>query len=329
MSSSISTEKRAKSKFPDNPRIVFMGTPEFAVPSFKALMENGSRVLAVVTQPDRPKGRGRKMTPPPVKEAALSYGLPVYQPERASEQDFCEDIRSLKPHVLFVVAFGQVLKNQLLGIPSWGVLNTHASLLPRYRGAAPIHWAVLNKEEKTGLTAMKMDEGLDTGPILLQEETGIFPGETTGELHNRLAAMSGDFILKTLNLLKEGKIQEIPQDHSCATYAPKIDRGMSRIKWSRPAESVSALMRGLDPWPGAFSTLGSKEIKLFSPKIRVEDRLKPLPGRIIGFKEDLVEVETGDGVVGIAELQAPGKKRLSAGDFLRGFKVDKGAVFGE
>lgn len=318
-----------KSVFPDKPGIIFMGTPEFAVPSLNALVEKGHRVLAVVTQPDRPKGRGQQVTPPPVKNVAIEHGLNVLQPESASTTQFYNEIISRKPDILFVVAFGQLLRKDLLEIPSWGVINIHASLLPRYRGAAPINWAILNREEKTGLTAMKMDEGLDTGPILFQERIEIAEDDTAGSLHKRLAFMSSEFSVKLLNLLRDGRIQEVPQDHSMATYAPKIERKMSQVKWSQPGVVISAFIRGLDPWPGARAVLNGKEIKLFSPTLRSEFRGHGHPGRVVGLSGNLMEVETGDGIIGIGELQAPGKKRLGAADFLRGFKVDKGAVFGK
>jgi methionyl-tRNA formyltransferase len=182
-------------------------------------------------------------------------------------------------------------------------------------------------EKKTGLSAMKMDEGLDTGPVLFQEETRILSHETAGGLHDRLAAMTGDFALKTMELLKENRIEERPQDDAISSYAPKIERNMSKIDWSRPVGAIEALMRGLDPWPGAFSTLQGRDIKLFSPRSRVENRSDPVPGRVIGFSEGLVEIETEDGVLGVGELQAPGKKRLQAVDFLRGFRIEEGALF--
>ena len=304
-----------------------MGTPEFAAPSLKSLLEGGEEVLAVVTQPDRPRGRGRKMAPPPVKEVALNYDVPVLQPLRASDEEFCLEIRALDPDLLFVVAFGQILKKSLLDIPSWGVLNIHASLLPRYRGAAPIHWAVLNGEVRTGLTAMKMDEGLDTGPVLYQEETKILENETAGELHDRLAEMSGEFADKVLGLLKENRVEEKPQDDSRASYAPKIDRNMSKIDWSLPGEVISAFIRGLDPWPGAFSSIAGREVKLFTPRFRKEEQRMPLPGKVRGFSDNLMEVEVKDGVLGIRELQVGGKKRLPAGEFQRGFRIKEGAVF--
>jgi methionyl-tRNA formyltransferase len=325
------TERQTET-FPSHPKIVYMGTPEYAVPSLERLVEHGYAVQAVVTQPDRPKGRGRKPVPPPVKSAAQQLNLPVFQPEKALEREFCEAIRDLAPDLLVVVAFGQVLKRILLEIPRWGALNIHASLLPRYRGAAPIQWAVINDERETGLTAMRMDEGLDTGPILLQEAVPIGPEETAGELHDRLSRLSADVLLETLAGLRDHRLVETPQDHGLATYAPKIERGMSRITWGRPARSLSALIRGLDPWPGAVTLAGGKEIKLFSAAIAERDRAdmegKGIPGRVAGITPDGLLVETGEGMVRIREVQAPGRRRLPASEFVRGFPLSEGTVLG-
>ena len=314
--------------FPDRPEIIFMGTPDFAVPSLKALVKDGHKVVSVVTQPDRPKGRGRKLFLSPVKRVAQEYGIKILQPEKASDDQFCDTIRSLRPDLLIVVAFGQILKNKLLMIPRWGALNIHASLLPKYRGAAPIHWAILNNETKTGLTAMRMDEGLDTGPFLLQEEVPIMEHETAGSLHDRLAGLSGNFILETLTGLAENRLKETRQDPNEASYAPKIDRGMSSIKWEQPASVLSCLIRALDPWPGAFTTLKGKEIKLFSSRVTDKKAHDETPGRVAGKSESALFVETGQGVLEIRELQIPGKKRLPAGAFLRGFAMGRGTLLG-
>ncbi len=311
---------------PESPRIIFMGTPDFAVPSLKALVEDGYNVLSVITQPDRQKGRGRKVIPSPVKQVAADCGLEILQPEKVSSPDFCAEVRNRRPDLFVVVAFGQILKVELLNIPSWGALNLHASLLPGYRGAAPIHCVVLNDEKKTGLTAMKMDEGLDTGPILLQEELTILPDETAGQLHDRLAGISGPFLLKTLKELSKGQLKPQPQEESLATYASKIDRRISHVKWDQSARAISAFVRALDPWPGAFSTIGKKNIKLFSPRVIDENSVEAIPGRVVGNSEEGLEIETANGIVQIRELQAPGKKRLKAKDFLRGFLVEERTV---
>lgn len=321
-------ENLTRKNFPNRPQIIFMGTPGFAVPGLKALVEQGHDILAVVTQPDRPKGRGRKIVPSPVKTFARACEIEVLQPKYASSPEFCEKIRNKGPDILIVVAFGQILKKALLEIPRIGALNIHASLLPKYRGAAPIQWAILNRESKTGLTAMWMDEGLDSGPILLQEEVSILPDETAGQLHDRLSALAGDFLLRTLDGLAEDQLKETPQDPAAATFAPKIDRGMASIKWDQPAEAVSALIRALDPWPGAFSTFRGKEIKLFSSRVADKGGIG-LPGRVLGREKGLLEVATSEGVVEIGELQIPGKKRLPAREFLKGFSLEKGTFLGK
>ncbi len=314
--------------FPDRPEIIFMGTPDFAVPSLKTLIKEGHKLISVVTQPDRPKGRGRKLILSPIKRVAQEYGIRILQPEKASDRQFCDTIRSLKPELLIVAAFGQILKNNLLMIPRWGALNIHASLLPKYRGAAPIHWAILNNEKKTGLTAMRMDEGLDTGPILLQEEVAIIENETAGSLHDRLAGLSGDFIIRTLKGLAENRLKEMNQDPNEATYASKIDRGMSLIKWDRSANEISGLIRALDPWPGAFTTLQGEKIKLFSSRVTAKEAHYKVPGKVAGQSTNSLLVETGKGVLEIGELQISGKKRLPAADFLRGFALEQGTVLG-
>jgi len=312
-----------------NPRIVFMGTPEYAVPSLERLMAHGYAVQAVVTQPDRPRGRGRTPLPPAVKVTAQRLGIPVFQPARASEQGFCGEMRDLKPDLLIVVAFGQILKKELLDVPCWGSVNIHASLLPKYRGAAPIQWAIINGESETGLTAMRMDEGLDAGPILLQEAVAIGPEETAGELHDRLSHLAGDILIKTLKGLADGLLGETLQDYAHATYAPKIDRGLSGVPWTRSARSVAALIRGLDPWPGAVTRVQGKEIKLFSARVeptRVGRYVKGIPGRVVGCSDDGLLVETGEGIVNIRKLQAPGRRQLPAAAFLRGFPINEGTV---
>ncbi len=305
-----------------------MGTPDFAVPPLRGLIENGHNVLAVVTQPDRPRGRGRKVAASPVKRVAIEYRLEVLQPEKASDRQFCEVVRRKGPDLLIVVAFGQILRDELLDIPRWGAINIHASLLPKYRGAAPIQWAILNNESKTGLTAMRMDKGLDTGPILFQEEVVIGKDETAGGLFERLSGQSGGFLLKTLKGLEEGRLKETPQDNARASYAPKIKREICFVNWDQPAHNVSALIRALDPWPGALTTLEGKEVKLFSARVIDKERLDTVPGRVSRQTEEALEVETARGVLEIRELQMPGKKRLVAGDFLRGFPLEEGTVLG-
>ncbi|MBW1998230.1 MAG: methionyl-tRNA formyltransferase [Deltaproteobacteria bacterium] len=315
-------------KFPQSPNLVYMGTPEFALPPLRALISQGYKVSAVVTQPDRPKGRGKKPSPPPVKVLAMEKGLEVLQPQRVSDRDFCEVVRHMAPDMIVVVAFGQILKKPLLEIPRWGVINIHASLLPRYRGAAPIQACILNNESRTGLTIIRMDEGLDTGPILYQEEVAILPDETAGQLHDRLAQRAGEIILRFLRLMGEGKVVEKPQDHTKATYAPRIDRRLCLIDWKREAAVISALIRALDPRPGAVTTWQGREIKLFSSRIVDRDLPEAAPGKVMGLGEEGILVGTGKGAVEVREMQLPGRKRLNAETFLRGCPLPEGSILG-
>ena len=313
---------------PFRPGIIFMGTPDFALPSLEALAAHEHRIQAVVTQPDRPRGRSKKRVASPVKQAAERLGMEVLQPERASDPSFCDIIRNIAPDILVVIAFGQVLSQDFLDIPVWGGLNIHASLLPKYRGAAPIQRAVMNGETETGVTAMRMAQGLDTGPILLQEKIQIRPNETAGALHDRLADLSAPFLLKTLQLLLDHQLQETPQNDAQSTYAAKIDRTTARILWDLPADHVSGLIRGLDPWPGAQTTLNGKTLKLFLSQVVETGCSGTVPGRVKGHLKEGLLVETGDGVILVKALQLAGKKRLRVSDFLRGFPLNPGTLLG-
>jgi methionyl-tRNA formyltransferase len=319
----------SKENFPSQPRLIFMGTPQFAVPTLEALIQKGHRILAVVTQPDRPKGRGRKQVPSPVKELAVTHQIKVLQPQKVSDDHFCDQIREMEPDMAIVVAFGQILKENLLTIPGWGVINIHASLLPKYRGAAPIQWAILNSESKTGLTVMRMDEGLDTGPILFQKEVPILEDETAGQLHDRLSQLAGQVIIEALTDMAKTQVKEIPQDDSLASYASKIERRDSLVDWKQPATKISCLIRALDPRPGAFTLLEGKQIKLFSSTVVDRSGLDGVPGRVVRHTQEAIHVETGQGMIGIREIQYPGKKRLSIPDFLRGFPLPEGTIFGD
>lgn len=317
-----------RERLPEHPGIVFMGTPEFAVPTLKALVEHGHRVFTVVTQPDRPKGRGKKASPSPVKIYGLEKKLEVLQPEKVSDPAFCDTIREKRPDLIVVVAFGQILRKRLLEIPSWGVLNIHASLLPAYRGAAPITWAIINEEPKTGLTVMHMDEGLDTGPILFQEEVPIGEDETGGALQDRLSQMAGELLVRSLSRMAAEDVRVRPQDSSLTTYAPKIEREMCLIAWRESGRKISARIRALDPRPGAFTTLQGKEIRFFSPKAVAGGDDGSVPGQVLRAGKGLV-VAAGEGAVEIGEVQLAGKKRMVAADFLRGFSISEGTMLGE
>ena len=308
--------------------VVFMGTPGFAVPSLEALVKAGHHVRAAVTQPDRPKGRGRMPAPPPVKNAALALGLEVLQPERVSNTEFCEKIKTLCPDVIVVVAFGQLLKKPLLEMAPLGAVNIHASLLPGYRGAAPIAWAIINGETLTGLSTMKLDEGMDTGPVLLQQAIPIGQDDTSGALHDRLASISGPLLLRTLEGLAEGTLEPKPQDNSHATYAPKIDASIRRISWPEPAEKICSVIRGLDPSPGAVTSFEGRDLKVFSPVSVVSCKGASVPGRVRICSSGVFEVEAGRGAVRIGSAQLEGRKRMDAGDFLRGSPLREGMILG-
>lgn len=314
--------------FPARPRIVFLGTPQFAAPTLRALIREGYEILSVVAQPDRPKGRGQKLTPPPVKILAQEHNLPVLQPKKLDE-DFLNVIVSLKPDLLVVVAFGQIIPGRVLSSARWGGINVHASLLPKYRGSAPIQWAIINNEEKTGLTIMCMDEGLDTGPILMQQEVEILEGETAGQLHDRLSSLTPELLIKTLQGLAKGAIKKKKQDDSLATYAPKLTKEQGLIDWSLPGDRVCGLIRGLDPWPGAITSYNGKMLKLFGCSLTGDMRTSSVPGRIKGSMEKGLEIETGKGSVVVGEIQSPGKKRLPAKEFLRGSELHLGSILGK
>jgi methionyl-tRNA formyltransferase len=258
----------------------------------------------------------------------LEHGIEVLQPEKASDEVFCGQIRAKKPDVIIVVAFGQILKKKLLDIPKWGVINVHASLLPNLRGAAPIQWAVLNDESKTGLTVMQMDEGMDTGPVIFQEEVPVLKDETAGHLHDRLAVMAGDLMARSLDRMSGTIAKTMPQDHTKATYAPKITKDLSLVDWKQEAKRVSARIRGMDPKPGAYTLWEGKEIKLFASTVIDGDRDEGSPGQVLGLREGCLVIGTGHGTVGVRALQYPGKNRLPAKEFLRGLAIPEGTVLG-
>jgi methionyl-tRNA formyltransferase len=314
--------------FPVRPNLVFMGTPEFAVPTLRALLDHGYPLIAVVSQPDKPQGRGKRVAHSPVKRLALERRIPVLQPEKASAPDFCDRIRAMSPDLIIVVAFGQILKKALLDIPRWGVMNIHASLLPKLRGAAPIQWAVMNNEASTGLTVMHMDEGMDTGPILHQKEVPVLEDETAGRLHDRLSVLAGELMIRALRAMSEGTVRAKPQNSGAATYAPKLEKDMGPVEWSRPADRVSAFIRALDPKPGAYTLWKGRELKLFASTVIEGGEPGTVAGRVRGQEKGCLVVDTGQGTVGIRELQLPGKKRLLTPDFLRGVSIPEATVLG-
>lgn len=306
-------------------KIIFMGTPDFAVPCLHALHKNGHRIELVVTQPDRPKGRGRKMVAPPVKAAAVSFGCDVLQPESIKTDEFFERIEYLKPDLFVVVAYGHILTERLLNIPVMGAVNIHASLLPKYRGSAPIQWAIINGEDETGVTSMYMDKGMDTGDTLLTLKEKIRSDDTSETLHDRLADLGGDLIIKTIQKLATKEISPEPQDNDNATYAPILKKGDGHIRWELPAKKIETFIRGMNPWPGAFTFLGKKRLKIFKTGIAVMDEKHP-PGTVLDGFENELRVATGEGALSILDIQGESGKRLSIQDFLRGKGIPSGSV---
>ena len=309
------------------PRILFMGTPSFAVPALEGLVKGGWPVIGVVTQPDRPQGRGRTLAPPPVKVIAEGLSLPVLQPEKVRHPDFLETFRKLAPDLVVVAAFGQILPGEIIHGPREGCINIHPSLLPKYRGAAPINRALIHGDEVTGVTIMRMDEGVDSGDILLQEETPIGPEETFGELHDRLAIMGADLLRMALAMLLSGTLLPRPQDHSLATAAPRIGREECRIDWNRDACQIVSLIRGLSPVPCACTFLDGKQIKIFAAAAETAP-VTEAPGTVVGETGGVLRVAAGKCYVLLKEVQLEGKKRMAVRDFLRGCPVATGRILG-
>jgi methionyl-tRNA formyltransferase len=307
-------------------RLVFFGTPSFALPCLQRLTQGPDGVVAVVTQPDREKGRGRKVVPSPVKEFALRAGLSLLQPEKVREVDFQEKLKTIGADLFVVAAYGQILPKTLLSFPKYGAVNVHASLLPRYRGSAPIAWAILNGEKKTGVTTMLMDEGMDTGDVLLQAEVPIHEDETTESLHDRLASLGAQLLLETLEKMKRKEIHPIPQDPSEATYAPMLRKEDGHIDWTRGAEEIDRQVRAFRPWPGAYTEWKGQILKIYKGEAR-KGRTKERAGTVLWVSSDFVEVETGKDSYLLKEVQLEGKRRMSIRDFLSGHPVPVGTVF--
>jgi methionyl-tRNA formyltransferase len=309
-------------------RIIFWGTPEFALPALRALGDEGHDVAAVVTQPDRPAGRGREVAKSPVKVEAEEQGIPVLQPEKARGDEFIAELRGFDADLSVVVAYGQILKPEVLAVPRLGSVNIHGSLLPGLRGAAPVQWAIINGLETAGVTIMRMDAGLDSGPMLLRVEEPIEPDESACELAGRLAEIGAEALVEALALLEAGQLVEEPQDHAAATYAPKLTRELARLDWTKPAAEVSRWMRGLDDVPGAWSPLGGRgPVKLFRP-VLAEGSGEP--GTVLeadGNAEGIL-VACGQGAVRVREVQPPGKRRMNAAEWVRGRGVAAGDRFG-
>ena len=307
-------------------RIVFMGTPDFAVPVLEAVAAAGHSVAGVVTQPDKPKGRGGAVQMTPVKEKALEMGLSVYQPAKVREPEFVEFLRGLAADVFVVAAFGQILPGAVLALPRLGCVNVHSSLLPKYRGAAPIQWAIIDGAKETGVTTMMMDEGLDTGDILEQAAVPIEPDETGGSLHDKLSALGAKLIVSTLEKLENGTVSRIPQTDEGTCYAKMLKKSMGDIDWSMDAEAIERLIRGLSPWPGTYTGWNGKTLKIWKAQV-VPEESGGVCGQVFLAVKGCLYVKCGKGALSLTELQPEGRKRMAADAFLRGYPVEEGTVF--
>ena len=311
-------------------KIIFMGTPDFAVAALDALCAAGQNVILAVTQPDRQKGRGRKVIQTPVSVCAQKWGVPVFQPARIREPEAVEKIRSLQPDLIVVAAFGQILPQELLDIPRLGCVNIHASLLPGLRGAAPIQWAVINGDAESGVTLMQMNAGLDTGDILFQEKVAIGPQETGESLYEKLAELGGQMIVRYLPAIESGDINPVPQDDERSSYAPMLRKEMGEIDWTMPAAQIERRLRGMLPWPGAYTKLDGHVLKVWKAEVAEpeQDAGPALPGTVLYTDRSRICVCTGDGVLALLEVQAEGKKRMGTDAFLRGTKIPAGTLLG-
>lgn len=308
-------------------RAVFMGTPDIAAEVLKSLLLSRHEIVAVVTQPDRPKGRGRELTKSPVKLVAEEHGLPVLQPEKVKAPEAVAELKALAPEVILVVAFGQILSKEILELPKYGCINVHASLLPEYRGAAPIQWAVIDGKEKTGITIMRMDEGIDTGDMICREEIAITAEETGGSLHDKLAAVGGPLLLRALEQIEDGTAVYTPQNQEAYTYAKMLRKDMGRIDFTKSAEELERLIRGLNPWPSAFTRWQGKTLKLWNASVSYE-RFEACPcGTLVSVKNGMLWIMTGNGILQVRELQPEGKRRMTTEEFLRGYPLTPGLVF--
>ena len=308
-------------------KIIFMGTPDFSVGTLEALVEAGHEVVLAVTQPDKPKGRGKEMQFTPVKECALKYNIPVFQPVKVREPECIEELRKYEADIMVVVAFGQILPKEILEMTPYGCVNVHASLLPKYRGAAPIQWAIIDGEEVTGVTTMQMNEGLDTGDMLLKTIIPIEAKETGGSLFDKLAEAGAKLCVETLEGLQNKTITPEAQGETPTDYAKQIKKELGNINWTKPGVEIERLIRGLTPWPSAFTDWNGKVMKIWDAEI-VEGSSDKEPGTIVKVEKDAFYVQTGEGFLKVCELQIPGKKRMDAGAFLRGYQVQEGIVLG-
>ena len=310
-------------------KLIFMGTPDLAAETLKALLESRHEITLAVTQPDKPKGRSRQLQPSPVKEVALAHGIPVFQPEKMRTDETFETLKRYPADAIIVAAFGKIIPKRILELPKYGCINVHASLLPKYRGAAPIQWAVLDGEEKSGVTIMQMNEGLDTGDMLAVREVSLEAKETSDSLFEKLSALGAQLLVETLDGIEAGNIVPVPQPAESPTpYARMIQKADGKINWDRPAEEIERLVRGMNSWPGAYSFIGKKNVKIWDSEVLDTDS-ENAPGTILQADDRALIVRTGKGALKILELQLEGKKRMRFDAFLRGCRWEAGAVFDE
>ena len=307
-------------------RVIFMGTPDFAVGTLEEIIRAGHKVVLVVTQPDKPKGRGKAMQYTPVKECALAHGIEVFQPVKVKEPENIEVLRKYEPDIIIVAAFGQIVPKSILDMPKYGCVNVHASLLPKYRGAAPIQWAVINGDEVTGVTIMRMNEGIDTGDMIAKKTVRLAEDETGGSLFDKLAQVGAQLCVETMEMIEAGKVEYIPQNNEEATHTSMIRKELGLIDWNRPAVEIERLIRGLNPWPSAYTQLSGKTFKIWKAKV-VSDENTYEPGCICRIDKEGMYVQTGEGILLLTEVQMEGKKRMEASAFLRGYQVEEGSFF--
>lgn len=305
-------------------KVIFMGTPDFAVPTLEALIEK-HEVLAVVTQPDKPKGRGKKMVFPVVKEKALEHNITVYQPQKVKTPEFVEVLKEYQPDIMVVVAFGQILSEEILNIPKYGCINVHGSILPQYRGAAPIQWSIINGEEFGGVTTMYMAKGLDSGDMILKAKEKIKPDDTYGSLYDRLSVIGADLLIKTLDLIENGEVKRIPQNDDEATFAPMIKPELEHINWNGKNTDIVNLIKGLNPQPVAYTMLNDEKLKIWFAET-VDGDYNGEPGTIVDVRKRDFVVMTAEGAVAVKEVQAQGGKRMSADAYMRGHAIEKGTI---
>lgn len=308
-------------------KVIFMGTPDFSVGTLEALAEAGHEVVLAVTQPDKPKGRGGKMQYTPVKEAALARDIPVYQPKKIREPECIEELKKYNADIMVVIAFGQILPKEILQMTPYGCINVHASLLPKYRGAAPIQWAVIDGEKVSGVTTMQMNEGLDTGDMILKTEIPLDPKETGGSLHDKLAEAGAKLCVETLKAIEDHTATFEKQGESPTEYARMLDKKLGNIDWNTSAVQIERLVRGLNSWPSAYTHWDKKVVKIWRAKAEADGTAKAEPGTVLSVEKDSFTVQTGNGVLRVLELQIPGKKRMDTGAFLRGYTIESGVKF--